>query len=337
MLTIGNITLSSRLVLAPMAGVSDLPFRLINRSFGCGLAFTEMISATSLAYRNRKTLKMLSSSTDDRPLGVQLLGNDPEIIRRALDITSEHAFDVIDFNAACPVDKVVSAGKGAGLLKEPVKLQKLLEVIVDSTNTPVTVKIRSGWDETSVNAGEIALRAQDAGVSGIFIHGRTRTQGYSGTVDYRIIKKVKESLSIPVIASGDALTPDLIRKLFDETGCDGVAVARGALGNPWIFRQTGDHLRGGTETFSPDIREIAQTMKEHLSLSVACSGEISGVMRFRKFFTWYARGMAVKDLRSRAFRAKTMDEMLRLLDELQMRGSTQKERAAAAGKISTTI
>jgi tRNA-dihydrouridine synthase B len=330
-LIIGNIRLSSPLVLAPMAGVSDLPFRLINRSFGCGLAFTEMISSTSLAYRSRNTLKMLSSNADDRPLGVQILGNDTEIIRRSMDIASECSFDVIDFNAACPVNKVVSAGKGAGLLKEPVKLQKILKLIVGITNAPVTVKIRSGWDETSVNAVEIAVRAQDAGVSGVFIHGRTRTQGYSGTVDYRIIREVKESLRIPVIASGDALTPDLIRTLFDETGCDGVAVARGALGNPWIFRQTVDYLKSGIETSRPDIYEIAQIMKEHLFLNIACKGEISGVIRFRKFFSWYARGISVKELRGRAFRAKTMEEMLRLLDELQKHGRAQEVRVASSG------
>jgi len=317
-LSIGQVTVTSPLILAPMAGVSDLPFRLINRAFGCRLAFTEMISVNSLAHKSRNTLKMLLTAIDDRPLGVQILGEDPEIIKRALDILSEHTFAVMDFNAACPVDKVVSRGKGAGLLREPLKLQRILEVIVENSGVPVTVKIRSGWEEASVNAEETALRAQDAGVSGLFIHGRTRMQGYSGKVDYDIIRKVKKSLRIPVIASGDALTPDLIRKLFDETGCDGVAVARGALGNPWIFREAAEHLKNGTVPCRPDVHEIARTMKVHVDLNVAFHGEKAGIMLFRKFFAWYTRGMAVKELKDRAFRAGTRDEMARLIDEVEI-------------------
>jgi len=316
-LSIGNVTVTSSLVLAPMAGISDLPFRLINRSLGCGLAFTEMISAISLVHKSKNTLKMLSAATDDRPLGVQILGDDAEIIKRTMDILSEYAFDIIDFNSACPAKKVASGGKGAGLLREPVKLQKLLKVIVENTGLPVTVKIRSGWDETSVNAVEISLRAQDAGVKGLFIHGRTKKQGYSGTVDYNIIRQVKESLKIPVIASGDALTPDLVRKLFDETGCDGVAVARGALGNPWIFRETAEYLKNRAVPFSPGVYEISRIMKEHLALNIAFHGEKTGVILFRKFFAWYIRGMALKKLKSRAFRAGTGDEMMQLIGELQ--------------------
>jgi tRNA-dihydrouridine synthase B len=300
-----------------MAGISDLPFRLINRSFGCGLAFTEMISVNSLIHKSKNTLKMLLTAINDRPLGVQILGDDNEIIKRALDILAEHTFDVIDFNAACPVEKVVSRGRGAGLLRDPLKLQRILKVIVENSAVPVTVKIRSGWEEASVNAEETALRAQDAGVNGLFIHGRTRMQGYSGKVDYTIIRKVKTSLRIPVIASGDALTPDLIRKLFDETGCDCVAVARGALGNPWIFRETAEHLKNGTVPFRPDVHEIARTMKAHVDLNVAFHGEKAGIMLFRKFFAWYTRGMAVKELKDRAFSAGTRDEMLRLIDAVE--------------------
>ena len=318
MLSIGNITVFPPLVLAPMSGISDLPFRLINRSFGCGLAFTEMISANSLVRKNKNTLKMLSSTMDERPLGIQIVGSDPEIIKRALDIIiSGNAFDIIDFNAACPVNKVVSKMEGAGLLREPVKLQNIMKVIVENTVLPVTVKIRSGWDETSVNAVDIALRAQDAGVSGLFIHGRTRMQGYRGTVDYNIIRKVKEALRIPVIASGDALTPGLIRKLFDETGCDGVAIARGALGNPWIFRETVGYLQSGTAPCRPDVFEITRIMKEHLALIIEFHGEKNGVILFRKFFSWYMRGMAVKELKSRAFHALFCNDMLRLIDEAE--------------------
>ena len=315
-LSIGNISLASPLVLAPMAGISDLPFRLINRSFGCGLAFTEMISASALVHNNKNTWKKLYRTEDDGPLGIQILGGGAEIIKRALDVVSQHTFDIVDFNAACPVKKIASKGKGAGLLREPLKLQALLKLIVENTDLPVTVKIRSGWDETSVNAVELALRAQDAGVSAVFIHGRTRKQRYSGNVDYNIIRRVKESIEIPLIASGDALSPELIKKMFDETGCDGVAVARGALGNPWIFRETTEYLRGGAVPSRPDIHEISRIIKEHLASSIAFHGEKTGVILFRKFFAWYARGMPIKELRGKAFCASTHDEMLRLIDEL---------------------
>ncbi len=317
MFSIGNVTIASPLVLAPMSGISDMPFRVINRSFGCGLAFTEMISASSLVHKSKRTLRMLFAGMDDRPLGVQILGGDPDIIKRALDIVSEYSFDIVDFNAACPASKVVSKGKGAWLLREPVKFQQLLKVIVENAGVPVTVKIRSGWDETSINAVEMALRAQDAGVSGLFIHGRTRSQGYSGSVAYPIIRKVKESLKIPVIASGDALTPFLVKKLLDDSGCDGAAIARGALGNPWIFRETCEYLKGGEARYIPDVYERTHIMKKHLNSNIAFYGEKYGVIQFRKFFGWYARGMTAKGLKGRAFRAGTGDEMSGLIDELQ--------------------
>ena len=316
MLVLGRMTINPPLVLAPMAGISDLPFRLINRSFGCPFAFTEMISASSLVHGSRHTRSMLATTAEDRPLGVQLLGGDPIIIRKALDILGNDHFDVVDFNAACPVSKVVSRGEGAALLKDPSRLQDLLREIVSATDKPVTVKIRSGWDGRSINARDVALRAEDAGVQAVFIHGRTKVQGYSGAVDYDVIREVKESLTIPVIASGDALSSDLIRRMFGETGCDGVVTARGALGNPWIFPQTTGYLAGGTVMSSPDIAERQRVMKEHLSLNIAFHGERRGVIHFRKFFVWYTHGLAVRDLRIRVFHEGTCDGMMRLIDEI---------------------
>ncbi|HXX80857.1 MAG TPA: tRNA dihydrouridine synthase DusB [Thermodesulfovibrionales bacterium] len=317
MLSIGDLKVPSSLVLAPMAGISDLPFRLINRSFGCELAFTEMISASSLTHGSKNTLKMLDATSDDRPLGVQILAADTERIKRALDILSEYAFDLIDLNAACPVKKVVSRGEGAALLREPAKLQSLLGCMVKESGIPVTLKIRSGWDETQVNATEIALRAQDAGVNGLFIHGRTKMQGYGGEVDYHILGGVKDSVAIPVIAGGNALTPHFIERLFQETGCDGVAVARGALGNPWIFPKTMEYLESRTVSSSPDVSDITRIMKEHLASNAAFYGEKTGVVHFRKFFTWYTRGIPVQGLKVSAFLAKTLYEMMRLIDEVQ--------------------
>ena len=318
MLTIGNLMLPFPCMLAPMAGVSDLPFRLITRSFGAPLAFTEMIDINSLSHKDKRTLRMLSSNPDDRPLGIQLLGSDGEHMLRALDVLDGYEFELLDFNAACPAAKVVKKGKGAALLREPRKMRELLKVMVGHSKVPVTVKIRTGWDADSVNAREIALYAEDAGISALFIHGRTKTQGYSGTVEYRVIKEVKDALKIPVIASGDNISVPFIKKMFDETGCDGVAVARGSLGNPWIFREIIRFFQDGTYREMPDVQERIDVMKAHLSLAVQHWGERRGVASFHKFFIWYTRGLrGMKLLRGRAFRLHRADELLEAIESLR--------------------
>ncbi len=305
-------------MLAPMAGVSDLSFRLITRAFGAPLAFTEMIDVRALHHKDKRTRHMLSSTPDDRPLGIQLLGNDEKNILKALDALEGYEFDLLDFNAACPTPKITRKGKGAALLKEPRKLRELLKVLVDHSKVPVTVKIRAGWDTDSVNAREIALYAEDAGISALFIHGRTKTQGYSGTVDYQVVKEVKEALKIPVIASGDNISVPLIKKMFDETGCDGVAIARGSLGNPWIFREIIRFFQNGTLCERPDIHERIAIMKNHLNLSVEHYGERKGVSSFHKFFIWYTRGLAgMKLLRDKAFRTDRADELFDVIEELK--------------------
>jgi nifR3 family TIM-barrel protein len=316
-LTIAGVPLSSPCLLAPLAGISDLPFRMLNRSLGCGFAFVEMISARALVYRNKSTKNMLSSLPGDRPLGMQLLGDDPEIMRRALDLLDICSYDLIDVNAACPVNKVTARGEGASLLKDPRKLGELLRAVVAHAGIPVTVKIRTGWDESSVNAREVALHARDAGIQCLFIHGRTRAQGYSGKVDYRVIAEVKAALDIPVIASGDGLSPQLIKKMLDETGCDGVAVARGSLGNPWIFRDTEEFLAHGTIPPRPGIHEIAATMARHMDLCADYYGDTVGPIQFRKFFGWYTKKTpGTRALKEKAFRAATRQQMLRIIEEL---------------------
>ena len=314
MLKIGSLTLKYPFILAPMAGITDLPFRMICRRYGCELAFIEMISARALVYENRKTEKMIATRPEDRPLGIQLLGTDLEFILRALDIIRKYEYEIIDFNAACPVTKVTSKGEGSGMMKEPQKLGRLLKGIVDHSDAPVTVKIRAGWDERSVNAREVALYAQDAGIKGLFIHGRTRQQGYSGRVDYNVIREVKEALDIPVIGSGDVFSPVHVKKMFDETGCDGVAIARGALGNPWIFRETAEYLKSGMLPPRSDIHEVADIMAAHLRASVEFHGPVMAPVDFRKLFAWYTKGFRdVKPLKERAFRAKSEEEMLELI------------------------
>jgi tRNA-dihydrouridine synthase B len=286
-----------------------------NRRFGCQLAFIEMLNVRSVSYKSRKTQEMLCSSKEDRPLGLQILGCEPGFILRALDVLRRHKFDLLDFNAACPVKKVVSRGEGAGLLKEPKKLGQLIKLVVKESSAPVTVKIRIGWDKDSVNAQEVALVCEDAGASGIFVHGRTRTQGYSGTVDYRAIAAAKKKVRIPVIASGDIFSGPLAKQMFTETGCDGLAVARGALGNPWIFRELEAYLEDGTMLARPVMQDIIQTMLGHLLMCTDYYGERVGVVIFRKFFSWYTKGFRhIRPLREKSSRAKTRSEMQEVIE-----------------------
>lgn len=317
MLEIGSLKLSSNLILSPMAGVSDLPFRLLNRKFGAELAFVEMINARSLGHKSKKTQQMLFTNHKDKPLGVQLLGCEANFIQRAMDVLQKYEFDLLDFNAACPAKKVTRRGEGASLLKEPKKLNQLLKLVVKNSGVPVTVKIRAGQDKDSLNAKEAALYAQDAGISALFIHGRTKTQGYSGTVDYKIIKAVKNALSIPVIASGDILSAQLAKKMFDETSCDGIAVARGSFGNPWIFKEIKEYLTRGKMISRPAQAEIMQTMLEHLGLCIDFYGEKIGVVIFRKFMSWYTRGFRkIRPFREKSSRVKTKEEIIKLTESI---------------------
>jgi len=314
MLKIGNLKLKSNLILAPMAGVSDLPFRLLNRRFGCELGFIEMINVRSLSYKMRKTKKMLSTSPGDKPLGIQIIGCEEEFILRAMDVLGSYEYDILDFNAACPVKKVARRGEGAALLKDPKKLNKLLKLIVKTSSKPVTVKIRTGWDSSSINARDSALACQDAGVSALFIHGRNREQGYSGEVDYGAIKDVKKALDIPVIGSGDVFSPQLAKKMLDETGCDGLLLARGALGNPWIFEQIKAFLKNKKIIPRPGIDEIADIMIEHMDSYIDFYDALHGVMRFHKFFAWYTKGIpSVRPFREKAFRTRTKEGMLDII------------------------
>lgn len=316
MLVIGNLKLRSNLILAPMAGVSDLPFRLFNRGFGSELAFTEMLNVRSLSYKSERTHEMLSTTSADTPLGVQILGCEDKFIRRALEILHKYKFDILDFNAACPVKKVVRRGEGAGLLREPKKLGGLLKIIVEETEAPVSVKLRTGWDNKSVNIKELARAAEGAGVQAIFIHGRTKTQGYSGSVDYQSVAELKKAVKIPVIASGDVLTGPLAKKMFDETGCDGLLVARGALGNPWVFKEIKEFLRSGTVVDRPETEEIIKSMIKHVSMCVSFYGQRNGIILFRKFFSWYTKGFrGVRPLREKISRAKTYAQVVALIQQ----------------------
>lgn len=314
MLKIGNLKLNSSLILAPMAGVSDLPFRMLNRKFGCELAFVEMLNARSLSYKSKKTKQMLSANAKDRPLGLQLLGSEPKFILSALGVLNQYKFDILDFNAACPAKKVVRRGEGAALLKEPKKLNRLLRIIAKEIKAPLTVKIRSGWDKNSINIKELASACQDSGISAIFIHGRTKAQGYSGNVDYNSIRQLKKITKIPVIASGDILSAQLAKRMFDETGCDAILIARGALGNPWIFKEISEFLKNGKIIKRPNIEKIVDTMAKHFNMCVDFYGEKNGVKIFRKHLIWYTKGMYnIRPLREKISRIKTKNGMLDII------------------------
>ncbi len=317
MLKIGSLKLNSNLILAPMAGITDLPFRMLCRRFGCELSFVEMINCHSISYKGRVTRQMLFTLEKDRPLGVQILGCEEQYILKAMDVLRGYKFDILDFNAACPAKKVVRRGEGAGLLREPKKLKKILKLVVKNSWLPVTLKIRTGWDKDSVNAGDIALLAQDCGVNALFIHGRTKTQAYSGQVDYNIIREVKKNLDIPLIASGDILSAQLARKMFDETGCDGIAIARGALGNPWIFKEIKEFLKAGRIIPKPKIDEVAKVMLRHLDASIDFYGERNGIVIFRKFFGWYTKGFRkIRPFREKFSRVKTREEIAEIIQEM---------------------
>jgi tRNA-dihydrouridine synthase B len=319
MLKIGNLELSSRCILSPLSGVSDLPFRMINRSFGCEFAFLEMISAMALSWHRKRINRKFTTCESDKPLGVQLLGRDVPAIQNAVAIILEnYKFDIIDFNAACPIKKVARRGEGAGLLQEPKKLFEILKAITAMSSVPVTVKIRIGWDNKSINAREVALGAQDAGIKALFIHGRTRDQLYAGAVDYQVIQEVKKALTIPVIASGDALSASLVKKMFEQTGCDGVAIARGALGNPWIFKETAALLENNVVLPRPTPEEVTKVMIQHLDSIIEFYGWKIGVLVFRKFFHWYARDhKGIKNLRRNVCLAVTREHVLELIQQLQ--------------------
>ncbi len=321
MVKIGKFTLEKPYILAPLSGVSDLPFRLVSREAGCAFAFTEMISGRSLCYKSNEAQIILKSCAADQPLGIQLLTHEPDIIARAIDCLAGYKFDILDLNAACPVKKVIRSGAGSGLMRQPDKLKELLTSMVARSTVPVTVKIRAGWDSSSINAVEIAKLAQDCGVAAVSVHGRTRKQGYSGAVDYDIIAKVKKSLTIPVIASGDILSGRLTKRMFDETGCDVVMVARGATGNPWIFKEIEEFCRTGILPERPALEVVAGIMERHLGMNVELYGEARGVLHFRKFFGWYTKGFSrVRPLRMRAFLAKTKQEMDGFIGEFRSSG-----------------
>ena len=313
---IGNVELKNAIALAPMAGVTDLPFRLLCREQGAGLLCMEMVSAKAIYYRNKHTEKLLEIDTGEHPVSLQLFGSDPDIIADMAAQIEERPFEILDFNMGCPVPKVVNNGEGSALMKDPALAEEILRKMVKAIQKPVTVKIRKGFDDDHVNAVEIAKIAEGCGVSAIAVHGRTREQYYSGKADWDIIRQVKEAVSIPVIGNGDVFTPEDAKRMVEETGCDGIMVARGAKGNPWIFREIAEYLETGRKPPRPSSDELKVMILRHGQMMLEFKGETAGMREMRKHVAWYTAGYPNSAaLRNDINTVSTMDELTALIGE----------------------
>ena len=290
-LKIGNVELDNNLILAPMAGVTDLPFRLLCKEQGCGLLYTEMVSAKAILYKNRNTKELLEVREEERPIAVQLFGSDPDIVSDMAAQIEDGPYDIIDINMGCPVPKVVNNGEGSALMKNPKLVEQILSSMVRKLKKPVTVKFRKGFDDSHINAVEIAKIAEGCGVSAVAVHGRTREQYYSGKADWDIIRQVKEAVKIPVIGNGDIWKPEDARRMMEETGCDGLMIARGAQGNPWLFSRINHYLDTGEILPEPDREEICRMIMRHARLQVSLKGEEIGMKEMRKHIAWYTAGL----------------------------------------------
>lgn len=289
-LQIGNVTLENNLVLGPMAGVTDLPFRLLCKEQGAGLLCMEMVSAKGIYYNNKNTEQLLAIDERKHPVSLQLFGSDPEIMSEMAKKIEERPFDILDINMGCPVPKVVNNGDGSALMKNPVLAGKIIEKTARAIKKPVTVKIRKGFDDAHINAVEMAKVAEASGAAAIAVHGRTREQYYSGRADWDIIRQVKEAVKIPVIGNGDILTPEDAIRMEEQTGCDGFMIARGAQGNPWIFAQILHYFKTGEHLPKPTAEEMVQMMLRHAKMQLAFKGDYTGIREIRKHAAWYTAG-----------------------------------------------
>lgn len=289
-LKIGNVTLENNLILAPMAGVTDLPFRLLCREQGAGLLCMEMVSAKAILYKNKNTEELLTIDPREHPVSLQLFGSDPDIISEIAKQIEERPFDILDINMGCPVPKVVNNGDGSALMKNPRLAGEIIEKTARAIKKPVTVKIRKGFDDDHVNAVELAHVAQESGAAAVAVHGRTREQFYSGRADWDIIRQVKEAVSIPVIGNGDLLTAEDVIAMEEQTGCDGFMIARGAEGNPWIFKQILHYFETGEHLPKPDFAEMTEMLLRHARMQLEFKGDYTGIREIRKHAAWYTAG-----------------------------------------------
>ena len=321
-LKIGNVTLRNNLILAPMAGVTDFPYRVLCCEQGAGLLCTEMISAKAILYENKNTESLLTISPQEKPVAVQLFGSDPEIISQMAARIEERLFDILDLNMGCPVPKIVNNGVGSALLRNPRLIGEIIEKTVRAIRKPVTVKIRKGYTAEEVNAVEIAHIAEESGASAITVHGRTRSQFYSGKADWEIIAAVKDAVRIPVIGNGDVVDGESAAALFEQAACDGVMIGRAVRGNPWIFRQISAYLTDESVIHKPPVDEIVAMIKRHTDLMMQHKGEYTALREMRKHVAWYTTGLPHSaELRRRICEITTVAELEELLDCLCHVGS----------------
>ena len=316
-LQIGNVKLENDLILGPMAGVTDLPFRLLCKEQGAGLLCMEMVSAKGIMYNNKNTKFLLTIDERERPVSLQLFGSDPDIISEQAKRIEELPFDILDINMGCPVPKNVNNGDGSALMKNPLLAGEIIEKTARAIQKPVTVKIRKGFDEEHINAVEMAHIAQESGAAAIAVHGRTREQYYSGKADWEIIRKVKEAVKIPVIGNGDVWTPQDAIDMRKQTGCDGVMIGRGAQGNPWIFKQILHYEQTGELLEKPSPQEVTEMILRHAKMQMEFKGEYIGMREIRKHAAWYTAGYKNSaKLRGKINETETYEELKELLSHL---------------------
>lgn len=316
-LTIGNVTLKNLVILAPMAGVTDLPFRYLCTQQGAGMLGMEMISAKAIYYRNKNTESLLEIHPEEGPTALQLFGSDPKIMAEMAKQIEDRPFSILDINMGCPVPKVVNNGEGSALMKDPLLAGKIIESIVRAIHKPVTVKIRKGFDAVSCNAPELAKIAQESGAAAVTVHGRTREEYYSGRADWDSIRKVKQAVSIPVIGNGDIIDGPSAKRMLEETGCDGIMIGRAARGNPWIFRDVLAYLEHGTILPRPDAEQLKEMILCHAQLMLQYKGEYTGIREMRKHMSWYTAGYPHSArLRQQINGMESMEELIRSVDLL---------------------
>lgn len=288
---IGDVQIDNPFVLAPMAGVTDLPFRKLCKEQGAGLICMEMVSAKAISFHNKNTEALMEIDPGENPVSMQLFGSEPELMARVAAEIEERPFDILDINMGCPVPKVVNNGEGSALLKNPELIVKIVKSVSSAIKKPLTVKVRIGFENEPVDIVEIAKRVEDAGAAAIAVHGRTRQQYYSGTADWDTIRRVKEAVSIPVIGNGDVDSPEKAEALIKETGCDGVMVGRATRGNPWIFRELNHYFETGEKLARPSVEEVREMILRHARMQIDLKGEFTGIREMRKHVAWYTAGM----------------------------------------------
>ena len=314
-LQIGDVILKNNVILAPMAGVTDLPFRLLCKEQGAGLLFMEMVSAKAIYYNNKNTETLMQIEPEERPVSLQLFGSDPVIMSEMAKRIEDRPFDILDINMGCPVPKVVNNGEGSALMKNPGLVRKIVTSVSKAIKKPLTVKIRKGFDENNINAVEIAKIIEDSGAAAVAVHGRTRQQYYSGKADWDIIRQVKEAVSIPVIGNGDVDSPQKAKQLLEETGCDGIMVGRATEGNPWIFREISHYLDTGELLPHPALEEVKEMILRHARLQLEYKGEYTGMREMRKHVAWYTAGFPHSArLRGAVNEIESMEQLMVLLD-----------------------